>query len=262
MPPKDRKVKADEDLAENEPLTGGAESSPKKKGRNSKQPARPLPSVMSNANLFIDSDPIGELDHLTHARSLLSQVYYRQNMYSMAAQYCDAQDQNSYLLPVTILTGFASLLGFVSGSALMDAYEPIRQQASLLSGVLGVVATTVTAMRSNAKFDIKAESFRGAAGQYRLLATRLEARMREHRNLMQDEDAWGDPAVRQAEIDKFAHFFNDQYRAILVAQSEMKFFPPQAAVRLWKSTKALMPSEVDQPEVDRAAQDKLLNSFM
>jgi len=222
----------------------------------------PRPTRLANAQFFIDDDPLGELDHLTHARSLLSQVYYRQNMYVASAQYCDKKDLNLYLIPIIIITAVASFLGFVAGSALMNKHEHIRTDVSLGSGILGVLATAITAIRNTAKFDVKAETFRGAAGQYRILATKLEARMREHRCLMHDEEKWGDPKVREEEQERFVHFFNVQYDQVLVAQSEMKFFPPAAAVRAWKRAKTLLPSEVDQPEVDRADQAKLLESFM
>lgn len=69
-----------------------------------------------------------------------------------------------------------------------------RNWVSLIGGILGVVSTTFTALRNSAKFDVKAEMFRASAGQYRLLATRLEERIRTHRMAMVDE-SWKDPEV-------------------------------------------------------------------
>jgi hypothetical protein len=137
----------------------------------------------------------------------------------------------------------------------------LRSWVSLGSGLLGVLSTTITALRNAAKLDIKAETFRGAAGQYRLMATRLEERIRTHRGLMLT-DAWKDDAVRASEVERFNKFFVDNYKVILTAQSEMKYFPPGAAVRKWKLSKALLPNEVDQPEIDRADMNKLLEEFM
>ena len=39
----------------------------------------------------------------------------------------------------------------------------LRSTISLLCGFMGVLATTVTALRNASKFDVKAEMFRGAA---------------------------------------------------------------------------------------------------
>jgi hypothetical protein len=75
----------------------------------------------------IDKEQVGKLDLLTHAKSLLSQanntyrtsdtiprkltlcvcfpqVYYRQNLYVLTAQYCDGQDNRWYLVPILITT--------------------------------------------------------------------------------------------------------------------------------------------------------------
>ena len=107
---------------------------------------------------------------------------------------------------------------------------------------------------------VQAEMFRGAAGQYRLMATRLEERIRTHRNLMMQE-VWKDKAVRENEIAIFSKFFVDNYKVILTAQGEMKYFPPGAAVKMWKKQKKLIPNEIDQPEIDRGDIIKLMDEF-
>jgi len=150
-------------------------------------------------------------------------------MYVMSAQYCDAEDLKKYLAPIIVVTSLASVCGFAAGSAYVSMDEDLNNWVSLASGLLGVLATTITAVRNTVKFDVKAEMFRGAAGQYRLLATRLEARMREHRMQMMHE-SWSDPAVRRREIDTFNTFFTENYKVILTSQAEMKYFPPGAAV--------------------------------
>mmetsp|Transcript_53005 Transcript_53005/g.67949 ORF Transcript_53005/g.67949 Transcript_53005/m.67949 type:complete len:233 (+) Transcript_53005:62-760(+) len=230
-------------------------------GGNTK-PSTPKKTTLTNRALYIDKNPDGALDHLTHAKSLLSQVYYRQNMYVMSAQYCDAKDLNWYLGPIIALTGFASFCGFLASSALISEDSFKRNFVSLLSGFLGVIATTITSLRNSAKYDVKAEMFRGAAGQYRLLATRLEERMRKHRMSMNNEKWETDKEMRENAIQDFNDFFEGQYRVVLTAQSEMKYFPPVAVVRKWKEEKKLLPSEVDQPEVDRSDMAELLNSIV
>jgi len=216
--------------------------------------------TLEHRKFYVDQDQTAKLDHLTHAQSLLSQVYYRQNMYVMSAQYCDGQDLNYYLGPIIGITGVASFCGFLASSSLVSGDPKLRNMISLFSGMLGVVSTTITALRNSSKFDIKAEMFRGAAGQYRLLATRLEERMRTHRMAMVDP-SWKDKEARQKEIETFNNFFLEQYRTVQTAQSEMKYFPPNKAVAQWKKAKKLLPNEVDQPEIDRHTQASLLDSF-
>ena len=152
-------------------------------------------------------------------------------MYALSAQYCDAQDLSVYLRPIISLTGVASFAAFVASSAIASKFPDIRNQVSLFGGVCGVLATTITAFRNSVKFDVKvrvhagrsqvaheaslqayrgvlaclfsqAEMFRGAAGQYRLMATRLEERIRQHRMAMMDE-SWKAQTIRDEETAAF-----------------------------------------------------------
>ena len=65
----------------------------------------------------------------------------------------------------------------------------------------------------------QAESFRGAAGQYRLLSTRLEERVREHRMLML-QDKWKDKAIRKEEVRIFSAV--SVFFSVLVAEIDLK----------------------------------------
>jgi hypothetical protein len=103
--------------------------------------------------------------------------------------------------------------------------------------------------------------FRGAAGQYRLMATRLEERIRTHRMAMLSE-SWKEEKVRQVEMETFNKFFVDNYKVILTAQGEMKYFPPGKAVAAWKKGKLMLPSEIDQPEVSRSDMNQLMDEFL
>lgn len=107
----------------------------------------------------------------------------------------------------------------------------------------------------------QAEMFRGAAGQYRLMATRLEERIRMHRMAMLS-DVWKNEAVQEEEMATFNKFFTDSYKIILTIQGEMKYFPPGKAVAMWKSKKELLPSAIDQPEVSREHTNRLMDEFM
>ena len=107
-----------------------------------------------------------------------------------------------------------------------------------------------------AKFDIKAEMFRAAASQYRILSTKLEERIRLHRHLLSEIEleAQKDPEKEDKKVkkikgekDAFLRFFNDSYLRIATCQSEMKFFPPGHMVRKWVANGQLRPNPIDQP---------------
>jgi hypothetical protein len=99
------------------------------------------------------------------------------------------QDLSRYLGPIIVVTSLASFLGFLSSSSVVDDNKALRTTVAMLSGLSGVVATTLTALRNAQKFDIKAEMFRSAAGQYRILATKLEQRIRLHRHILNEYEA-------------------------------------------------------------------------
>jgi hypothetical protein len=54
----------------------------------------------------------------------------------------------------------------LSSSSVVDAHRDARTAVGLLSGLMGVLATTLTALRNAQKFDVKAEMFRSAAGAW------------------------------------------------------------------------------------------------
>lgn len=88
--------------------------------------------IQLRSTMYVDRNPLGPLDHITHARGMLSQVYkssakhslprltlglqvyYRQNMYVVSAQYYDAEDIKWYLGPVIYVTvTFKKCINFV-----------------------------------------------------------------------------------------------------------------------------------------------------
>merc|ERR1712086_678968 len=80
------------------------------------------------------------------ARKMLSQIYFRQNMYVLAAQKYDQIDMLWYLVPNVVTTAVSSFLGFAATSAMVDKSNNLRAMLSLLCGVLAVVATMITAL--------------------------------------------------------------------------------------------------------------------
>ena len=122
-----------------------------------------------------------------------------------------------------------------------------------LPGVtLGSFTSYVPLRRGRGRFEVKAESSRTAAGEYRVLATRLESRMREHRALLRDVCPAG--AALVAEKRDFAWFF---YVEVDKVQREAKrreeqcsvyHDPRDQATERWLADCKLNPSRMDQPE--------------
>lgn len=64
-------------------------------------------------------DKISQEDFSANARFLINKVYYRQNTYLESCQYCDGEDFK-LLLPITITTLLASIIGFLASSPLLE----------------------------------------------------------------------------------------------------------------------------------------------
>lgn len=154
--------------------------------------------------------------NLSKAQRLLGEVTTRQNVYVTAAQHFDKVNNKSYVVPAIMITAFASFVSFVSSHSLIPVL--IRTLLALFVGFLGTIATIISAMGGAYKYDVKAESFRMAAGEYRLLNTMITSEMRK------------DPDGEGANWDVL---YTRIEKTIIELQKKMKFFPPQALVAQW-----------------------------
>jgi hypothetical protein len=194
----------------------------------------------------------GDATFIDHGRRLLTQIYYRQNLYTVTAQFFDRRDLKFYLAPIIIATSMASFLGFMSCSVLIDDNSNLRCLVGLSTGICGVVATALTALRNTSKFDVRAEMFRAAASQYRILATKLERRIRLHRHVLNEVNAEGGTeeerrALEESEKRAFMACFAESYERIVIVQAQMPYFPPRHKVAEWIAAGTLNPSPIDQP---------------
>jgi hypothetical protein len=62
---------------------------------------------------------------------------------------------NVHVSPTLDAQGAASFLGFLASSSLVNDSPELRTYISLGSGFLGVLATTITAVRNASKYDVK-----------------------------------------------------------------------------------------------------------
>lgn len=129
---------------------------------------------------------------------------------------CPSVCARRYVVPGLLINSFASFVSFCASSTLIPT--TIRSILALFVGLLGTITTIITAMKAAYKYDTKAEMFRAAAGEYRLLATRVTSEMRK------DPDGVG------PNWDSLWHTMENQ---ILEIQKKMPFFPPQDLVVQW-----------------------------
>ena len=108
---------------------------------------------------------------LWHCRKIQKQVYYRINMYHLAARWCTKQDTYKFHQPILMATSLTAILAFV-GTAL-PKYEH-RAMVSVLSGGLGVLASILASYRNAYKFDLKAALFLDAERKYLALADQTQ----------------------------------------------------------------------------------------
>jgi hypothetical protein len=195
----------------------------------------------------------GDVTYIEHGRRLLTQVYYRQNLCAMAAQFCESRDFYFYLMPIIIATSLASITGFLSCSTLVDDHPVYRPMNGLCVGFCGLVATVLSALRNSYKLNVQAEKFRLMASQYRNLSTKLERRMRLHRHALNDTSGLGSDTEeeRHARIEAERHeileCFADIYEHVMAVQAQMLVQPPQHKVAEWVATGVLSPNPMDQP---------------
>ena len=96
---------------------------------------------------------------------------------------------------------------------MISGNDELRRTMSLAGGFFSTIVTAITALQASHKLDVKAESFRSAAGKYRLLATRLEQRIRSFQLL--------EPSDQADEHDSIIRFFRELEILILTIQGEM-----------------------------------------
>jgi hypothetical protein len=138
-------------------------------------------------------------------------------MYVCAAQHNDKVNNSKYVIPAMLVTSIASFISFCSSSTLIPMIG--RSMLALFVGLLGTIATIITAMQSAYKLDTKAEMFRGAAGEYRLLNTRITSEMRK------DPDGEG---------PNWEVLWMQMEKSIIEIQKKMPYFPAQDLVKQWK----------------------------
>lgn len=133
----------------------------------------------SKAKIYRVADSDSD-EYLDDVKSLLTQVYLRQNLLVTSQQHCDATDLAAHLGPIITLTGAGTLLGFLSVTPIAGDHG---SQLNLISLMLMMLASTWNKIRQSplvGRLDAKADTSRAAAIQYGNLASRLSSRLQDH----------------------------------------------------------------------------------
>lgn len=186
-------------------------------------------------------DEEGQRDHddifQHNARLLINKIYLRQNTYLESSQYCDSQDFKLFL-PITIFTLFASIIGFLASSPLMKDHPRLM---SAVGGILGLAAVELGTIRNKAKMNARAEQFRSAALQYRMLATQLEEKLFTYLKLPEHSKE------RDAAATEWKEYFHDVSTKIRAVQTETNMPPLEKKVKQWMVDGTVAPNVIDQP---------------
>jgi len=161
---------------------------------------------------WTEKDEDDHVRNLYKADLLLDDVLYRMNLYHLASEHYGFLNNACFVTPSIIITSIAGFLSFLAASAPEHA-----KTISMTVGLLSTLATIITAMQSASKYDSKAESFRGAASEYRLLQTRINGCFRK---AGLTEKGW---AVLWAEVET----------RMTDMQKKMSYSPARNMVEAW-----------------------------
>jgi hypothetical protein len=119
-------------------------------------------------------------------------------MYQLASSHYSSLNNAAFTTPSIIITSLASFLSFAG------ATDPSNSKnVSLTVGLLGTVATILTALQAAYKYDTQAETYRSAGAEYLLLTTKLVSVMRKERVYQKEWDAlWAEIEMRTTELQK------------------------------------------------------------
>ena len=62
-------------------------------------------ALLKAQNFALDTKAPKQADYIDGAKTVLRQVYMRQNCFMNLAQFCDLKDKNTFIIPVAIFTG-------------------------------------------------------------------------------------------------------------------------------------------------------------
>jgi len=191
----------------------------------------------------VDADGDGVRDIISqdefqfNARLLINKIYYRQNTYIESSQHCDAEDFKIFL-PITVCTVMSTVICFLASSPILENHP---RKICFFGGILGIAAVVLGTIQNELKMGARAEQYRVAALQYRLLATALEEKLLKYLKYPEASEEREKAAIAWKE------YFEEVSNKIRVIQSETNLPPLHRKVSEWILKSLVNPNKIDQP---------------
>lgn len=120
-------------------------------------------------------------------------------------------------IPTIVLTGLASMGGFLSSSEILN--NDTKNAFTISIGVLGSCSTIIQAILHSCEFETKKEMFEKAADAYDILLTRLECGCVNKTN------------------DEIEDLISDIEKEIIKIKTDCKYLPPISIIYRWRKYK-------------------------
>lgn len=120
-------------------------------------------------------------------------------------------------MPTIILTGLASMGGFLSSSEILN--EDTKNAFTITIGILGSCSTIIQAILHSSEFKTKKEMFEKAADAYDILLTRLECGCVNKTN------------------DEIENLISEIETEIIKIKTDCKYLPPISIIERWRNFK-------------------------
>ncbi|CAM9296069.1 unnamed protein product [Chrysoparadoxa australica] len=152
----------------------------------------------------------------------------RKNVYVLTAQYYDGL--HKWISIPTVLLG--ALSGFLSFLASADGVIPADKirYVTLAVGAVATAGSFLGTISTALKWGTKADAFRSAAQEYRMLIAKVEVKLKKGETL--DKRAWDDVGERVLDIQK-----------------GMNFFPPSEKLQRWREQGLVQRAEAGKTQL-------------
>ena len=120
-------------------------------------------------------------------------------------------------IPTIVLTGLASMGGFLSSSEILS--DDTKNAFTISIGVLGSCSTIIQAILHSCEFETKKEMFEKAADAYDILLTRLECGCVNKTN------------------DEIENLISEIETEIIKIKTDCKYLPPISIIERWRNFK-------------------------
>mmetsp|Transcript_2072 Transcript_2072/g.4412 ORF Transcript_2072/g.4412 Transcript_2072/m.4412 type:complete len:757 (+) Transcript_2072:216-2486(+) len=166
----------------------------------------------------LDKEGATKLTKLTktkqRAEQILQDATFKQIMYDLSYHYYTKKNTNLFVVPMILLSSLGSFLSFAS-----TAMPEHAVTFAYTVGTFGAVTTIMAALRQNYALDTRAEMYRAASAEYKIIVLELKKRL----------TTTGKVSHREWE-----ETFTDVDRRVVELQKKVSVYPPDRLIRRWQ----------------------------